>query len=54
MASHLPSKFGGHRHCGVEDIFLVVEEPDCTCSRLNPLLMFISKAPGLKAHGISS
>ena len=27
MVSHLPAKFGGHRHCGSRDMmFLVVEE----------------------------
>ena len=30
MLSHQPAKFGGHRHCGIEDTFLVVEEQDST------------------------
>ena len=50
MVSHHPAKFGGHRHSASGDImFLVVERHDSTCSRLNPPLLFISKA-----HGISS
>ena len=54
-------QFGGHRHwwrryngfsmsrhCGSADIkFLVVEEQDSTCSRLNLPLLFISKAHGM-------
>ena len=50
-----PAKFAGHRHCGSggDVMFLVVEEQDSTCSRLNPLLLFISKRHGLKARDIS-
>ena len=32
-------------------MFLVVEEQDSTCSRLNPSLLFISKGRDLKAKG---
>ena len=36
MITHQHAKFGGHRHCGGGDtMFLVVEEQDSTCSRLN-------------------
>ena len=34
-------------------MFLVTEEQDPTCSCLNPSILFISKAHGLKARGIS-
>ena len=38
-----PCKFVDHRHCVSGDIlFLVVEEQDSTCSRLNQTLLFIS------------
>ena len=48
MVSHHPAKFGGHRHCGSGDtMFLVVEGQDSTCPRLNPPLLFISKAHGM-------
>ena len=48
MVSHHPAKFGGHRHCGSEDMmFVVVEEQDSTCPRLDPSLMFISKEHGI-------
>ena len=60
MVSHHPAKFGDHRHCGSGDImFLVAEEENSRCSHFNPpllfnpLLLFISKGHGLKAHGIS-
>ena len=52
MVSHHPAKFGGHRHCGC-GVFLVAEEQDSTCSRLNPTLLTNSKIHGLKAHGLS-
>ena len=50
-----PAKFAGHRYCGSggDVMFLAVEEQDSTCSRLNPLLLFISKRHGLKARDIS-
>ena len=36
MITHQYAKFGGHSHCGSADtMFLVVEEQDSTCSRLN-------------------
>ena len=51
MVSHHPAEFGDDRHCGSGDImFLVAEEEDFRCSRLNPSLMFISKGHGFKAH----
>ena len=31
MLRHHPAKFGGYRHCGSEDKFLVIEEQDSTC-----------------------
>ena len=53
MVSHHPNKFGGHRQCGSGVLmFLVDEEQDSTCSRLNPSLLFISKGHGLKAYGM--
>ena len=54
MVSHNPARSGSRAHCGSDDImFLVVEEEDSRCSSFNPLLLFISKGHGLKAHGIS-
>ena len=44
MVSHHPTKSGGHRHSGSEDMFLVAEGQDSTCFRFNPPLLFISKA----------
>lgn len=39
--------FSGHGHRGYGDVtFLVVEEQDFKCSRLNPPLLFIPKAHG--------
>ena len=54
MIGYHPDKFGGNRHCGSEDIMLLVgegEDPRCSC--FNPPLLFISKVQGLKAHGVS-
>ena len=54
MVSHHPFKFDGHEHCGSGDIiFLLVEEQDSTCSRLNLPFIFSSKRHGLKAYTIS-
>ena len=40
MVSHHHATFGGHRHCGSGDImFVVVEEQDSTCPRLDPPLL---------------
>ena len=50
MVSHPSAKFGGHRHFGSGDMFLVAEEKDYRCSRFNPPLLFISKGHGLKVH----
>ena len=53
MVSHHAAKFGGLRHCyGGDTTFLVVEEQDFTCCPLDLALLFISKAHGLKVHGI--
>lgn len=52
VTDHL-AKFGGHRHRDRGDMFLVVEEPNCTCSRLIPPVLFIFKGHGLKVHDIS-
>ena len=38
---------------GSEDMFLVVEEKDSRCFRLNSPLLFIPKGHGLKAYDIS-
>ena len=54
MKSHHSAKFGGHRHCGSEDMmFLVVEGQDYTCPRFSLPLLFIYKVNGLKVHEIS-
>ena len=44
MVSHQPAKFGGQRHRGSAEMFLVVGERNSTCFRLNPSLLFISTA----------
>ena len=45
-APHLPSKFGSHRDCSGNMSFLV-EGEDSTCPRLDPPLLYISKAHGM-------
>ena len=55
MVSHHTAKFGGHRHCGSGDMmFVVVEEQDSTCPRLDPPLLFISKAHGIPCPHIQN
>ena len=45
MVSHHSVKFGDHWHCGSGDVmFVVVEGQDSRCPRLDPSLLFISKA----------
>ena len=45
MVSHHPTTFGGHRHCGSEDVILIGgNEEDSTCSGLTLPLLFLSKA----------
>ena len=54
MLRYHPIKFGSHRYGGIGDkMFLVVEEQHSICSRLNPPLLFISKADELKARDAS-
>ena len=40
MVNHHSAKFGGHRYSGSEDMFLVVEEQEFMCCRINPPLLF--------------
>ena len=48
MISYHPTKFGGHRCYDTEGImFLLIEGQDSTWPRVNPLLLFISKAHGV-------
>ena len=48
MIGYHPAKFGDNRHCGSGDLmFVVVEGQDSTCPRLDPPLLFISKAHGM-------
>ena len=48
MVSHLPAKFGSHRHSDHGDkIFLVVEGQVFTSPSFSPPLLFISKANGM-------
>ena len=55
MVSHHPAKCDDHRHCGIGDMmFLVVEGQDSTCPRLNPSLLFISKANDMTCSHIQS
>ena len=49
MLSHHPANFGGHRHCGNGDMFLVAKKENSRCSSFNPPLPFISKGHGLKS-----
>ena len=51
MENYHPVMFGVHRYCVSGDMFLVVEEEDSTCSRLNPPLPFISRAHGMPHTG---
>ena len=44
--SHHPGKFGGHRNCSGDIMFLVAKEEDFRCSLFNPLLLFIYKGHG--------
>ena len=45
MVSHHPAKVGSHRHCGSGDMVLVVVDGQgSTYPRLDPPLLFISKA----------
>ena len=45
MVSYHSAKFGSPKNCENGDMMiLVVEGQDFTCPRLNPLLLFISKA----------
>ena len=54
MVSHHTVKFGGHRKCGSDDImFLLVEGQDSTCPPLNPSILLIAKALGVKTYQIS-
>ena len=38
--SHQPAKFGGHRHCNSNDIFLVAEKQDSTCVLNSAIIIF--------------
>ena len=40
LVSYGPARFGGHRHCGSGDMFLVAEEETLGCSCFNPPLLF--------------
>ena len=40
MVIHYPAKFGWHRCCGSEDMLLVVEEQDSTCSLTSVMAIF--------------
>ena len=51
--SHYPAKFGGHKHCGHGDLFLVAEEDYFRCSCFNLPLLFIVKGHDSIAHGKS-
>ena len=44
MISNHNAKFGNHRYCGSGDMFVVVEGQNSTFPRLDPPLLFISKA----------
>ena len=48
--SHHPTKFGGHRHCGSGDVFLMVERQYSTCSHLNAPFLLICKRNCRKLH----
>ena len=53
MVSHHPTKFGDDRHCDSGDVmFLVLEGQNSTWPYLNPQLLFISKAHGMKSHDL--
>ena len=51
MVSYHSAKFGSPKNCKDGDMMiLVVEGQDSTCPRLNPLLLFISKAHESALH----
>ena len=50
MVSHHPTKSGGHRHSGSEDMFLVAGGQDSTCFRFNPPLLLSLKHVPCHAH----
>ena len=50
MVSHYPVKFDDHSHCDSGDTYLVVEEHDSTCSRLNTTFLFTSRAHDMKTN----
>ena len=53
MVSHHPTKFDNDRHCdGGDMMILVIEGQDSTWPCLNPQLLFISKAHGMKSHDL--
>ena len=54
MVSHHPTKLGVRSNWGDGDtMFLVIEGQDSTCCRFITPLLFISRALGRKAHGMS-
>ena len=53
MVSHYPVELGGLSHCGSGDMFLVDIFLKISPVHLNITLLFISKAHGMKAYGMS-
>ena len=54
MVSHHPAKFGGHGHCcNSGDITLSVVEDQDFLPCLNPSLLLISKAHGMRVYGMA-
>ena len=42
MISHHSAKFGGHRHCGSGEMFLVAKDENSRCCLFNlPLRLFL-------------
>ena len=39
--SHHPAKFGGHRHCGSEDMFSMIEEQDSLHSLKSVITVYL-------------
>ena len=50
--SHYSGKFGSHRHCSCDDMFLVIKRQDSTCFYSNLPLIFFSIAHDMKVCGM--
>ena len=49
---HYSGKFGSHKHCSCDDMFLVIKRQDSTCFYSNLPLIFFSIAHDMKVCGM--